>query len=159
MFALAVIVDASRSHMHSHTFFPTEAASRSPLSAPAPLSPVPPLTSSIVITPPVESYFTPLSMLPNASTSMHACVPPLCIRLCLLGDCIGVPLLSGNLGPRTPSGTLLIHTRFRAWPSEPFLKRSMYDLLYPFHFYHIYFTFVFFYAEYNPVACHVHRGL
>ncbi|KMZ63660.1 hypothetical protein ZOSMA_3G01420 [Zostera marina] len=65
-----VIADVSHSRVHTHTFFSTEAVPRSPLSAPAPLSPVPPLMSSIVATPPVESYFTLLSMLPNAPTSM-----------------------------------------------------------------------------------------
>ncbi|KMZ70739.1 hypothetical protein ZOSMA_194G00020 [Zostera marina] len=69
-----VIADASHSRVHTHTFFPTEVVPRSPLSAPAPLSLILPLMPSIVTTPPMESYFTPLSMLPNTPTSMP--VPP-----------------------------------------------------------------------------------
>ncbi|KMZ75974.1 hypothetical protein ZOSMA_108G00120 [Zostera marina] len=106
-----VIADVSHSRVLTHTFFPTEAAPRSLLSGP-----VPPLMSSIVTTPPVESYFTPLSMLPNVHTSMP--VPPFMHSALFAGR------LYRSLGLQTRSKISLTLTHSRVWRSGLFPKRS-----------------------------------
>lgn len=63
--------------------------------------------SSIVTTPPVESYFTPLSMLPNVHTSMP--VPPFMHSALFAGR------LYRSLGLQTRSKISLTLTHSRVW--------------------------------------------
>lgn len=76
-FCFAVIADTPYSRVTTHSFFPADVVSDVPptvVMSQAPTS-LPLHPQPIVHTPPMESFFSPLSLLPSAPSSMP--VPPM----------------------------------------------------------------------------------